>query len=371
MWQAFLVDHSLNATSLLYLAPFHLTWAFPFHLPNCFNVLATIPTRQSNIMLANTVADVSEDRGLTLWACITTFAILSFLAVFGRFSARRLKAAPLANGLGKHRAVVSEAQLSQFYYLLYYFQICYVVAPPTVKLSLLFLYKRIFPSRRFHLVVHTMALLVAMWGITSTFISIFNCTPVSAFWTRKGSCLDFKKFGIGYAIVNITTDFAVWLMPMPSVWSIQLPTSQKIALCLIFLLGLFDCAAALTRLVTSMLVLDEKDVTWFYSTGFMWSVVEVSTSILCTCLPTMRILLQHMWTKRVRPSNSHDASDSRVLSGRHDKAGWPLRLSSGGGISYDRTHSMGHEDCSASNDRCFEVPSSRGSDFELNPVGHV
>lgn len=83
-----------------------------------------------------------------------------------------------------------------------------------------------------------MALLVAMWGITSTFISIFNCTPVSAFWTRKGSCLDFKKFGIGYAIVNITTDFEVWLMPMPSVWSIQLPTSQKIALCLIFLLGL-------------------------------------------------------------------------------------------------------------------------------------
>lgn len=120
-----------------------------------------------------------------------------------------------------------------------------------------------------------------------------------------------------------------------------------------------------------MLVLDEKDVTWFYSTGFMWSVIEVSTGILCTCLPTMRILLQHMWTKRVRPSNSHDASDSRVLSGRHDKAGWPLRLSSGGGISYDRTHSMGHEDCSASNDRCFEVPSSRGSDVELNPVGHV
>ncbi|KAL3954463.1 hypothetical protein ACCO45_010026 [Purpureocillium lilacinum] len=351
-------------------------------------------------MLANTVADVSEDRGLTLWACITTFAILSFLAVFGRFSARRLKAAPLAaddwfillaliwvwalfgifvacrqNGLGKHRAVVSEAQLSQFYYLLYYFQICYVVAPPTVKLSLLYLYKRIFPSRRFHLVVHTMALLVAMWGITSTFISIFNCTPVSAFWTRKGSCLDFKKFGIGYAIVNITTDFAVWLMPMPSVWSIQLPTSQKIALCLIFLLGLLgpvsDCAAALTRLVTSMLVLDEKDVTWFYSTGFMWSVIEVSTGILCTCLPTMRILLQHMWTKRVRPSNSHEASDSRVLSGRHDKAGWPQRLSSSGGISYDMSHSMGHEDCSALNDRCFEVPSTRGSDVELNPVGHV
>ncbi|KAJ6437900.1 cation transporter-like protein [Purpureocillium lavendulum] len=118
-----------------------------------------------------------------------------------------------------------------------------------------------------------MALLVALWGISSTFISIFNCTPVSAFWTRKGSCLDFKKFGIGYAIVNITTDFAVWLMPMPSVWAIQLPPSQKIALCLIFLLGLL--------LVTSMLVLDEQDVTWFYSTGFMWSVIEVSTGILC------------------------------------------------------------------------------------------
>lgn len=77
-----------------------------------------------------------------------------------------------------------------------------------------------------------------VWAIIETFLSIFNCKPISAFWTTKGTCLDFRQFAIGYAIVNIITDFAVWLMPIPSVWKIQLPRAQKIALSLIFALGL-------------------------------------------------------------------------------------------------------------------------------------
>lgn len=152
-----------------------------------------------------------------------------------------------------------------------------------------------------------------------SFLAIFNCRPISAFWTTEGTCLDFKQFAIGYAIVNIISDFAVWLMPIPRVWNIQLPRPQKIALSLIFALGLLyeysffclkgtdncqclclantsfplsDCAAAMARLLLSMLVLGEYDSTWLYAKGYMWSIIEVSTGIVCTCLPTMRVLLK-------------------------------------------------------------------------------
>ena len=141
------------------------------------------------------------------------------------------------NGLGKHRAVVPPEQIIVFAKLLYVFQIFYILGPPSVKLSLLFLYRRIFEKSHIRVVYGMMALIV-VWVIIMTFLAIFNCTPVSAFWTQQGKCLDFRQFAIGYAVVNIVTDFVVWLMPIPSVWKIQLPLPQRIALSMIFALGL-------------------------------------------------------------------------------------------------------------------------------------
>jgi hypothetical protein len=141
-------------------------------------------------------------------------------------------------GLGKHRHVVPEANVLAFLELLYYFQIFYILAPPTVKLSLLLLYRRIFVSSKFLFIVYGMGVVIILWAIIMTFLGIFNCHPISGFWTGQGKCLLFKEFAIGYAIVNILTDLAVWLLPIPSIWKLQLPTAQKVALTFIFVLGL-------------------------------------------------------------------------------------------------------------------------------------
>lgn len=59
-----------------------------------------------------------------------------------------------------------------------------------------------------------------------------------------------------------------------------------------------DCAAAIARLLLSMLVLGEYDTTWLYAKGYMWSIIEVSTGIVCTCLPTMRVFLKTVFGGR-------------------------------------------------------------------------
>ena len=61
-----------------------------------------------------------------------------------------------------------------------------------------------------------------------------------------------------------------------------------------------DCAAALTRLITSQLVLGNPDVTYVYAPGFIWSIIEPSVGIICTCLPTMRVLLSYVIPDSVR-----------------------------------------------------------------------
>ncbi|RAK99528.1 uncharacterized protein BO80DRAFT_426515 [Aspergillus ibericus CBS 121593] len=202
------------------------------------------------------------------------------------------------NGLGKHIDDVPTDNIAGIVELLYVFQIFYVLGPASVKLSLLFLYRRVFERSKFLRLVYGMMGLIVVFGIVVTFMAIFNCTPISAFWTSKGKCFDFKFFALGYAVVNIVTDLAIWLMPIPIVWKIQMPIQQKIALSFIFALGLFDCGAAVARLCLSMLILDNSDITWDYAPGFMWSIIEVSIGILCTCLPTMRVILEAVFNRK-------------------------------------------------------------------------
>ena len=83
-----------------------------------------------------------------------------------------------------------------------------------------------------------MEVLIIIWTIIMTFLAIFNCTPISAFWTKQGQCFGIEQFAIGYAIGNLITDIAVWLLPIPRVWRVQLPMAQKVALSLIFFLKL-------------------------------------------------------------------------------------------------------------------------------------
>ncbi|KAE8377588.1 hypothetical protein BDV26DRAFT_293061 [Aspergillus bertholletiae] len=290
-------------------------------------------------------ASVHEDLGLLLWVVNSIFIALATLAVIARFVARRLKSLALAAddwaifiallldwvlyslfvacrgyGLGRRREVVPEANIPVFLELLYYFQIFYILAPPTVKLSLLLLYRRIFVSSRFLIIVYVVGAAVSVWVTIMAFLAIFNCKPISAFWTGQGQCIPFKQFAIGYAIVNIITDLAVWLMPIPSMWKLQLPTAQKIALTLIFVLGLIDCGAALVRLLSSMLVLGNWDVTHDYARGFMWSIIEVSLAIVCTCLPTMRAILKVIFSR----SFARALGFSSLTPRRHSssKGGW-------------------------------------------------
>ena len=93
------------------------------------------------------------------------------------------------------------------------------------KFSILFQYLRIFPDRYFRLACYiTMGIVVAYtsWAIVSGYV---NCVPVARFWNREipGSCLSFEALWFFNASMNIATDLALLVMPMPllSPWKIM------------------------------------------------------------------------------------------------------------------------------------------------------
>ena len=108
------------------------------------------------------------------------------------------------------------------------------------KLSILFFYNRIFPSKTFAtLSIITGAIQIA-WAIAVCFTTIFSCSPVAFYWDKfipSGSCLNIYTMGYGFTGVNIVTDVVVLLLPVPSLSKLQMSLPKKLNIIGIFILG--------------------------------------------------------------------------------------------------------------------------------------
>jgi hypothetical protein len=99
----------------------------------------------------------------------------------------------------------------------------------TIKVSLLFLYKRIFHQRWFQTAIYVFGGFLLLMTIASLAVSIFQCVPLSKMWNppQSGRCVDYGRFGMAMACLNIATDIVLLTFPLPVVWRLTIPTQQK------------------------------------------------------------------------------------------------------------------------------------------------
>lgn len=108
-----------------------------------------------------------------------------------------------------------------------------------VKLSILLLYRRIFPSQILHRRLIIIGLFVLGQGIAADFSIIFQCFPFRLNWdpTAKGSCINFGTFALAMGVMNIVSDVIILVLPLPSLWQFQITRNRKWLLFIMFLLG--------------------------------------------------------------------------------------------------------------------------------------
>lgn len=82
--------------------------------------------------------------------------------------------------------------------------------------------------------------LVVGFFVSCSLAAIFGCQPVSYFWNQDqpGRCIDEFMFFKVNGIVNLILDIVVLLLPLPMLWRLQMHVKKKIALSVIFSLGL-------------------------------------------------------------------------------------------------------------------------------------
>ncbi|KAK3368697.1 putative integral membrane protein [Podospora didyma] len=199
-------------------------------------------------------------------------------------------------GLGKHvlylvyfmDATTIPMYLRDFYVSIVF----YCAALLAIKLSFLFQYYRVLAVQHMRLVYIGAIVIVGGWALSQLLVGIFICTPIEGFWdsTIPSKCIPNIPQWYINAAGNIITDLAVFILPLPAIWKLNLVKPQKIMLLCIFSLGFFTVVISMIRIRYLHLY---EDFPWENVVSSCWSIGELTSAITCLCLPTLRPLLSH------------------------------------------------------------------------------
>lgn len=171
------------------------------------------------------------------------------------------------------------------------------------KVSLLLQYRRIFRGFRTRLACLCLMLFVGAWCTVAIVLDALACTPMAILNpSLKDTCLASLLVWTLTSAVNIVTNFAVVVVPIPATWALRLHTRQRVALTVLFGFGFCTALVAIARSVTVKNAALSVDTSWDSSAISYFSVVEVSVGIVCACVLTLRPLLADLCPALVKSS---------------------------------------------------------------------
>lgn len=115
----------------------------------------------------------------------------------------------------------------------------YLWALAFMKLSQCCLYWRVFVTQLKWWIIWT-SIIVLIWAIVLTFIAIFLCTPVEAQWSvdrKPEQCMDQILVLKTLIMTNVVTDLFIMLLPIWTVWQLNMKAAEKATVICCFGLG--------------------------------------------------------------------------------------------------------------------------------------
>ncbi|KFY05161.1 hypothetical protein O988_00212 [Pseudogymnoascus sp. VKM F-3808] len=218
------------------------------------------------------------------WAIALAALLMIPMTIIPIFNATR--------GFGKHFWDVPPQNLVLLRKLYYISQILYIIVQSVAKLSILLLYLRIFPNKRFRLVVKIAIGWMICQILAFGMVVSFQCIPVKSVWdlTVHGRCTNSVAFVYAGAGFSIFEDFIIMILPVWELKDLGLNLRKKIALIFLFALGSFACITSMIRLKYIVAYGTSVDRTYGNVDVILWSVLEDYVAIICASLMCFRPL---------------------------------------------------------------------------------
>lgn len=166
-------------------------------------------------------------------------------------------------------------------------EIMFACACTLTKLSMLMLVRRMLVNasvfwRRITLFA---IVVVTIQGSVFCLTVIFQCRPPQDYWAitwdPQPNCINQGSSLLIAGIINTLTDFAVVLLPIRTVWTLQVPFQQIVVVVLLFGLGFTSCLAGVVRTYFMYEVTQVWDMTWASYPVWVSSSCELYIGVVC------------------------------------------------------------------------------------------
>jgi len=296
-------------------------------------------------VIGNGDRDPNMDYGSLIRQTLIAMMVLSLLALCLRFASRWVAKQPIKAddwfivtgtafawgtsivlvlgtdfGFGKHLLNIKpfSENLRKFLIGLFTLQPLYLCSVAFIKFSIIAFYRRIFRVQSTKMPAYIIVGITIIWLVGLLLAGILSCIPVHGFWDRsvKAKCLPTSNYFWAIAIPNLATDIMLMIFPIPLVWRLRMPISQKIGLIFTFTLGGFIILVSSLHLVTIVAVGHNLDITYILVPLGLWNGIECNIGAVLASLPSMVPLLRLAVGQRLRSVKNSHTVHSGSTSGR-------------------------------------------------------
>ncbi|KAK4176959.1 hypothetical protein QBC36DRAFT_141369 [Triangularia setosa] len=287
--------------------------------------------------------------------------ILAVVAFFLTGSTIGFNAAVFVAGVGHDMVQGSEVyptllnNLEFMMKITFVFTIVYVWALFALKMSQLWFYLRAF-SLHLKIWIYVVSAICIAWAIIFTFVLTFLCDPIEQQWTlqRIGRCMDQILVLKCVIMTNILTDLMIIVLPMWTVWQLQMRTTEKVAVAGCFAIGLACVVISLVRFGQIFVIDMVGNFTGTSLTTFMLCSIELMLAGICINIPMLRPFYLR-WRQKHKSSADNSAyADPSTLKGPRSGKVTPLPSVKGNYSAWIELDDDKDRDSESNNDGCSE-----------------
>ncbi|KAI8654098.1 hypothetical protein NCS56_01366400 [Fusarium sp. Ph1] len=184
-------------------------------------------------------------------------------------------------------------------FLLWVTELLYAGSIAASKLAILSFYWRIFRYTSIRIPILVLIAAVSIWFTIRTFMVIFHCTPVQAYWNKTithARCLvNASSFFFCTILIHCLMDCIILILPVIEVAKMHLPWSKKLAVAGLFMSGIIVCIASVFILIQAIHYdPNTREFPREIAPSMIWGGVEINVAVFSACLPMLRPIFQRL-----------------------------------------------------------------------------
>ncbi|KAK4542866.1 hypothetical protein LTR36_006055 [Oleoguttula mirabilis] len=224
-------------------------------------------------------------------------------------------------GTGQHLSAIEPWAAQRALRFWFFCEALYILATMLLKVAIGLFLLRVAQKPLHIWIIRIVMLSTIIFGGGFEFVIIFQCSPVSTFWSldpHKAQCITWHLLSaLTYTIsaLNCVADWTFAILPIFVVKGLIMSDRQKILVSGILALAAVASAATIVRMPyihTFSQSFLGRDGDFLYDTVGLaiWTTIEVGVGITAGCIATLRPLLQLALSK-IGVSSSHQNAASR------------------------------------------------------------